>query len=75
MLFQCEKGKHTDHVRIRSKATNTLLFFRGIKQPLTWVVRKRLHSPPLIGWMLRRFRCLQIFQITFIDVEEESNLA
>lgn len=36
MLFQCESGRHKDHVRIRSRATNTFLFFLGIKQPLTW---------------------------------------
>ncbi|CAM9238970.1 unnamed protein product [Ascophyllum nodosum] len=41
MLFKCEKGKHTDHVRIRSKATNTFVFFLGIKQPLTWVAWDR----------------------------------
>ena len=38
MLFQCENGRHKGHVRIRSRATNTFLFFLGIKHPLTWVV-------------------------------------
>lgn len=38
MLFQCENGRHKSHVRIRSRATNTFLFFLGIKHPLTWVV-------------------------------------
>ncbi|CBN75185.1 expressed unknown protein [Ectocarpus siliculosus] len=37
MLFQAENGRHRGHVRIRSRATNTFLFFLGIKQPLTWV--------------------------------------
>lgn len=38
MLFQAENGRHRGHIRIRSRATNTFLFFLGIKQPLTWVV-------------------------------------
>ncbi|CAN0108436.1 unnamed protein product, partial [Hapterophycus canaliculatus] len=37
MLFQAETGRLRGHVRIRSRATNTFLFFLGIKQPLTWV--------------------------------------
>lgn len=36
MLFQCESGQHKDHVRIRSRATNTFLYFLGVKHPLTW---------------------------------------
>lgn len=42
MLFQAESGRHRGHVRIRSRATNTFLFFLGIKQPLTWVVSSLL---------------------------------
>ncbi|CAM9952419.1 unnamed protein product [Laminaria digitata] len=41
MLFQCENGRHKGHVRIRSRATNTFLFFLGIKHPLTWVAWDR----------------------------------
>ncbi|CAM9774062.1 unnamed protein product [Ectocarpus sp. 6 AP-2014] len=41
MLFQAENGRHRGHVRIRSRATNTFLFFLGIKQPLTWVAWDR----------------------------------
>ena len=40
MLFQCESGRHRGNIRIRSRATNTFLFFLGVKQPLTWVVSK-----------------------------------
>ncbi|CAN0499636.1 unnamed protein product, partial [Ectocarpus sp. 12 AP-2014] len=41
MLFQAENGRHRGHIRIRSRATNTFLFFLGIKQPLTWVAWDR----------------------------------
>eukprot|EP00752_Nemacystus_decipiens_P007614 g6804.t2 len=41
MLFQCESGRHRGNIRIRSRATNTFLFFLGVKQPLTWVAWDR----------------------------------
>eukprot|EP00903_Cladosiphon_okamuranus_P006039 g5957.t1 len=41
MLFQCESGRHHGNIRIRSRATNTFLFFLGVKQPLTWVAWDR----------------------------------
>ncbi|CAN0384628.1 unnamed protein product, partial [Discosporangium mesarthrocarpum] len=41
MLFQCEPGSREGFVRFRSRATNTFLFFLGIRPPLTWVAWDR----------------------------------
>lgn len=53
MLFQCEKGRHKGCVRIRSRATNTFLYFLGIKQPLTWVVSRVCEKVAFLGALPR----------------------
>ncbi|CAM9265632.1 unnamed protein product [Choristocarpus tenellus] len=41
MLFQCEPGTGEDYVRLRSRATNTFLYFLGVRPPLTLVAWDR----------------------------------
>lgn len=41
MLFSCEPGKATGHVRLRARASSTLLFMLGVKRPMTLVAWDR----------------------------------
>ncbi|KAG5190909.1 hypothetical protein JKP88DRAFT_266699 [Tribonema minus] len=41
MLFQCEPGRASGHVWLRSRGTNTLLFMLGLRKPRTLVAWDR----------------------------------